>query len=321
MRALLVYNICGIKKDNTNVYPVFIDEILKQDFDGELKTVVSACLPKPMTMSTLKFTYGKKLDYLVVNENLPVNITCNNAFLKGREKYGDFDVYIYMSCDSLLVNRNDIQGLCNSFKDNVGMVSAQIDQDSCYAYGLKLGGGRHVIDDENARREMFKDGKDYTVPVGRACAAHLNLYSSKIMNYYGNVIPDIFKGYCTESVFTFVCSALKLNWVISKDHRIMHNPSMDGPSSGQKAEENRSTNKHNYDHPFYGKTLLPIFQNDYAKSIGLGYEECQSVVLHDPNQFDENGHCRNELLKEYIRDNLYLTKDKFDYSKIDCKFI
>jgi hypothetical protein len=325
-RTLLVYNICGIKKDNTDLYPNFMQAIKNQynNFSGELKTIVSGCRMRPLTMPTLKHKFPE-FDYIHVHDNLTVNITFNNAVLKAVEKYGEFDNYAYIAADAYLAGSNEIDGMTNVMVNNpsIGMYSAQIDKDNCYAYGLKLGGGRHIIDDERAREEMFKDGTDYIVPVGRACAAHLNFYSNDLFKFYGRCCPDIFAGYCTESIFTFVNAAIKKHWVISKDYNIMHFASMDGPSCGFNPEEHKIENPNtgSYDHPFIGDSLMHIFENDYAKSIGLGYEECANIVMHDQSQFDENNFCINENLKKYIKDNLYLSSDQFDYNKINCEYL
>lgn len=324
-RCLLVYNIAGYKNDNTMLYINFMNGIKEQfkTFSGELKVIVSGNGLRPHTFPYLKKMFPE-FDYINIYDNLPVNITFNKAVLEGIKRYGKFDHYIYMTADSLMDRGDEIEGMTNNMlKDtNIGMYSAQIDIDSCYAYGLKLGGGRHGIDDENARYEMFKDGTDYIVPPGRACAAHINIYSSDFFEFYERCCPDIFKGYCTESIFSFVNAAIKKHWVISKDFIIKHYAGMDGGSCGQDAEENRSKKPHTggYDHPFYGDTLLHIFENEYAKSIGLGYEECQNVVIHDPSQFDENYFCINDKLKEYIKENLYLQKHQFDYEKINFDY-
>ena len=177
-------------------------------------------MPREGTVPHLKKVFvNAGLDYLVVNDPLPVNITFNYAILKSIEKYGKFDSYTFFTADTLLLKQDSMQTLFDAIEENqsYGMLSAQTDIDSCYAYGLKLGGGRFGIDDKRARIEMFKDEKDYIVPVGRACAAHTQVYSSKIFDFYGRCCPDIFAGYCTESIFSFVNAALKLNWAISKD--------------------------------------------------------------------------------------------------------
>ena len=325
-RSLIVYNICGIRKDNTKLYPHFINAILSQyeSFKGEIVTVVSGCKTREFTLPFLKHLFPS-LDYIEVFDNVPINISMNNAVVKSIEKHGRFDNYTYVAADALLEGRDTFDGMtdvmCNN--KNIGMYSAQIDIDTCYALGLKLGGGRHGIDDERARIEMFKDGTDYTVPVGRACAAHFNIFSDDFVKFYGKCYPDIFAGYCTESVMTFALAAIKRHWVISKDYNIKHYASMDGPSCGFDPEGHKRKNPKTgaYDHAFLGGSLMPIFENEYARSIGLGYEECNDIVMHDPSQFDENNFCLNDELKQYIKENLYLKTDEFDYNKINCRYV
>lgn len=319
-RVLLVYNICGIKLDNTEKYPLFLSNIEEQQFDGEVEVVVSACKPRERTIDKLKGQFPN-FSYNVIHDAHPVNVTCNHSVIESVKRYGDFDAYVYQSCDSLMTTPTTLQESFNILKNNpsYGMVAPQIDRDSCYAYGLRLGGGRHVIDDERARDEMFRDGTDYIVPPGRACASHLLLYSNKIFDFYGKIIPDIFASHCTESVFTFIAGALKLNWVILREQKISHLFSMDGPSWGFRPEGRELPD---YDHPIpqYGDSFIHIFESEEARRLGLGYEECRDLILHDPSQFDEKGHCVNDGLKDYIKENLYVSKEVLDYEQIQSEY-
>lgn len=321
MKSLIIYNACGIKKDNTNLYPAYLSRLVEQKLDAETKIVFSSCQPKTRTIPYLKKMFPS-IDYIETLDPLPVNITFNHAILKSVEKYGKFENYTFFTSDSLLQDLFSMRRLFSSMEknQNYGMLSAQIDVDSCYAYGLRLGGGRFGVDDERARSEMFSASTDYIVPVGKACAAHVNVYSSKIFDFYGRCCPDIFAGYCTESIFSFINSALKLDWAISKDTLIHHDAGMDGPSCSTDPEAYKQKNPKtgSYDHAFGQSSLLHIFQNEKAKRLGLGYEECQNVVIHDESQF-ENNYCTNEELKHYIKENLYLSKNLFDYSNINYK--
>ena len=96
---------------------------------------------------------------------------------------------------------------------------------------------------------------------------------------------------------------------------------MDGPSCGTDPEAHKLRKEFEvtggYDHAFAMPSLLHIFTNEKARKLGLGYEECQEIVVHDPSQFKDNL-CINEELKFYIKDNLYLSKDKFDYDSINA---
>lgn len=322
MKSLIIYNACGIKKDNTLLYPKYLEKLINQKFDGDTKIVFCSCQPKSHSIPYLKKLFPA-IDYIEVKDSLPVNITFNHAISKSVDRYGKFDTYTFFTSDSLLADSYSMQRLFNSIEENenYGMLSAQIDVDSCYAYGLKLGGSRHGIDDERARSEMFSNGTDYIVPVGRACAAHVNVYSSKIFDFYGRCCPDIFAGYCTESIFSFINSALKLDWAISKDVLIHHDAGMDGPSCSTDPESHKHKNPKtgSYDHAFAQKSLLHIFKNDIAIKLGLGYEECQQVVMHNKDQYKDN-YCINESLKHYIKNNLYLSQSLFDYSNINSSY-
>ena len=345
-RILVVYNICGVKRDNTYQYPLFLESISSQVFDGEVVVAVSACQPRAQTVPYLKNEFPD-FHYNVIDELYPVNVTFNKTVLDCVDRLGPFDGYFYQACD-VSMTRNDVyQGLFSKIKSNpsTALLAAQIDVDSCYAYGLKLGGGRHGIDDERARQEMFKDGTDYTVPVGRACAAHLLLFTHDILEYYGKLLPDLFAAYCTESIFSFVCAAIQRNWTISKDHGITHFASMDTPSAGFRPEkrtfggpgvpDDRVRPPYDYPIPQFARyhekhglaegqksadSLLHIFQNEYARSIGLGYEECQNIVMHDPSQFDHNQFCTNSELAPYIKEHAYVRKEILDYDRIGSKF-
>lgn len=334
-RILVVYNICGVKKDNTYQYPIFLDSIASQKFDGEVVVAVSACQPRERTIPHLNKEFPN-FHYNVMEDLYPVNVTFNKTVLDCVDRFGAFDGYFYQACDVTMKTEDTYQGLFNCLQsgDSNGLIAAQIDRDSCYAYGLKLGGGRHGVDDERAREEMFRDGKDYTVPIGKACAAHLLLFSPNILEYYGRLLPDLFAAYCTESIFSFVCAAIKRNWIISKDYHIYHVASMDSPSAGFRPEK-REPEPYDYPIPQFAEyhekfgladgqkradSLLHIFQNDYAKSIGLGYEECEEIAMHDDTQFDSNHFCLNTDLAKYIKEHAYVGSHILDYDKIESKF-
>ena len=315
-RLLVIYNICGIKKNNTNVYPRYLSSLMEQNFNGEMKVVISACMPHPTTKPAMNLMFPE-CDFNSIEEPLPINVTFNHSVLEAVKRYGAFDSYVYVSCDSLFPNPNMIQSLFDLLKSNdeYGMSTPQTDIDGCYAYGLKLGGGRHGIDDERARHEMFQDGTDYVVPIGRACSPHVNFYNPKILEFYGKLLPDIFAAYCTESIFTFLNAALKLKWVISRENCIVHHANTDIPSAGFRPEE-REGPPWDYPIPHFGDSLIHVFKNDKARSLGLGYEECENIVNHDPSQFDSNGFCVNDELKYYLRDNVYLNDDHLNFKDI-----
>ena len=54
--------------------------------------------------------------------------------------------------------------------------------------------------------------------------------------------------------------------------------------------------------------------------FGMGYEELQGIINHNPDKYDMDGYAIDDRLKSYIRDNLYLKTHQFDYNSINHNF-
>ena len=64
-----------------------------------------------------------------------------------------------------------------------------------------------------------------------------------------------------------------------------------------------------------------IVEQPEAWDSGFGYEEMQGVFFHDKDKY-ENGFVKDpERLKEFIRKNMFLQKEHFDYDNINYKFV
>jgi len=317
-KLLSVYNICGHRQDNTQAYLGILPTLLAQKIEGaEHRVVISACKAYAHTIATLKSKFPS-VEIFSIEEPYPIAVTFNNTVNLCREKYGEFDAYMYSACDVVYTHARQLDVLFQTMfaSEDVAMASSHILYDGCYAFGLKKGGGRHGIDDERAAQEIFSDTDVYTIPVGRAIAHHAALINGKLVQFYGKAMPDVFAGRCSESIVTFLVAALKMRWVIVKLCAPTHLCDLDGPSICNNPVEHIRAGKLPYDHPFKLVSLLPIFFNDTAKQLGLGYEECADVCPHDPSQFDQNQYCINEGLKDYLKDHLFLPSSVFDYSKI-----
>lgn len=318
-KILCVYNCCGIAKDNTEVYPSYLEKLVAQDFDGQIEFIVSACQPKERTIPHLKSLFPE-ISYLDIKDRIPINVSFNHAVLKGIEKWGKFDAYCYITCDCIMQTPYDIQSLFDILKNDEhnGMISAKADIDNCFSYGILRNGINHPQYDKIAEEMMFKNSNFYKMKPGDACAAHCNLWSSKIQEYYGQCIPTCFSGYCSESTFQTICAALRLNWIIA-DVLVKHTPSLDCPSAGFRPEDNTRNSIPTYYQGFIDKDLSTIFGEEYKK-LGGALETCQGIMPPDLSQYDKNGWIINDKLKEYIKNNLYLTKEKFNYDKINSEW-
>jgi hypothetical protein len=160
-------------------------------------------------------------------------------------------------------------------------------------------------------------GQDYVIPVGKAANLHFQYFDERIRSYFGHCFPDIFTAFCSESVFSFLCASLKLQWLIVKAPMVKHFESADGRTSGFKHSGGDGTCWNNL---MFGLDMRKIVNDPVAKKLGLGYEECHKIMMHDQEQFTEEGFAKNEELKEYIKNNLFLQPNTFNYS-YPCKII
>ena len=303
-QLLLVYNTCGSSgKNNFEHYTRCIDSILAQNFDFNL--IISDCLSSEEVRQQFIRTYQKdpRVSYLWIDDILPVNTTFNCSVLDFIERCGPREGYMYIDSGVDFCKNSDIIGdLYKLFKSGpYGMVTPWSEDDSG-AWGWFPDG--------------LPEGDHFVVQVGRAINLHAMIFSHELVKFYGKPYPDIYASQCSESVFTFCCAALKLNWIISKIIKVNHIKGVDGASF------NFKKNCLPWQNFMLGaRPALDIISDPVGVAAGFGYEENQNVLMHDPNQFDENGHCINNVLKHFIKENLFLPRSALDYDKINRKFI
>jgi len=317
-KLLAVYNTCGLKNEDTQRYLQSIDSIIAQECpDISVDVVISSCRNSSKCLSFINSFFRDKIRINSIEDIVPVNVTFNHTALKMRELCGPYDGYMYVDSGVSLDRKDVIYDLIQTFQQqcHISMVSADVDDDG----GVAVDTGPLRDLGYDAGRGILGNG---VVSVGSSVNLHCQIFSDEIMSFYGRILPDIFAGFCTESTLTFVAAALQTNWVHRTDIRVSHLTEMDGRSSGFNPSEWIATSgRKSYDHPFAINSYMDRFENQQAKSLGLGFEECRGVLVHDHSQYDENDHCINDGLKQYIKDNLYLTDEEFDYGSIRSKII
>jgi len=320
-KLLVTFNTCGLGgRENVDFYISSLESILKQNFDN-YKVIISSCCNTQNTKNQLKNHFNNKLSYNFIDYVVPVNVSFNQTVQKSVDFFGEFDGYVYV--DSGITFDNDINVLSKLYdlhiSNNCAMTSARIDTDAGTWLWYKEGQNQH---DESGQESLFRDGH-FEIPVGKTTNLHVQLFDNSIyQNFNKKIVPDIFASHCTESVFSFICAALKKKFYIHKDVFLRHNTSMDGASSGFRPERHSFPPwQHTFALPS-PETILNLINNPEAKECGFGYEECQNVLLHDPDKFDENGYAKKpEKLKEFILKNVYLSDNILDYSQIESDFI
>lgn len=309
----IIYNICGISgRDNTDYYIKAINTIIAQTYTN-YKLIISACLNTDKQLSLINQL--AKVDMIVHTKDiLPVNITFNHAVNKSIEKFGKPFAVLYLDSGVMFTQDDQLENLVRLFySGDYGMVSAQVDNDMGWCwFNLPV---NTVIN------------KDFLVPVGRALNLHCQLFHIDIWNRYGKIIPDIFRSYCTESVFSFINASIKKQWAVSgkvKLHHAMDFPNgdinngdgLDGHSSGFKAPHGT------WDDVFPPHSMSEIISNKEANLCGLGFEELRHIMPHNKDCYNEDQSCKDpERLARYIATNLYRQEKDFNYKNIKYEVI
>lgn len=310
-KLLAVYNTCGISGSvNVSNYITSLQSLLSQDFDG-MHVALSSCMNNPSDIQLLKNHFGDKISYNSIHDVVPISVTFNHTVQKCVEKFGKFDGYLFIDSGiDFVESQSSIFDLFKLFKSGpYGMVSARTNDDMGFDDWFKTDMQGDVL---------FEKGH-LSVPLGMAVNLHVQVFSQKVLDVYGRILPDIFAGQCMESVFSFMCAAIQTKWIVHKDIVLHHRTGMDGPSSGFPPHVWQLQGKNRWDHLFSTtESIIDIIQRGIE--FGMGYEEVQKICVHKADQFDSNEYCINNNLAPYIRENLFLSQEQFDYNNISHNF-
>jgi len=298
VKLAVVYNTCGISgKDNTDYYIEALKSILNQDLD-DFRVVLSACLNKDEHIDKLKKEFGSSIDYSIINEKHTVNITFNKTVQEFIKHRGGAEGYLYIDSGCIPVEKDIFSTMFNHYKEkNYGMVCCHTSTDT--GFGLWFG---------------YEPTSNFIVPVGKAINLHTQIFHKDIQNTYGRIIPDIFRSFCTESVFSFINASINKDWFMLMDKSVSHWHGMDGGSSG--------FNEHcGWRDIFPPYDIHKIISDPEGTACGFGYEECQGIKHHNRDAYDENYRCKDpERLAKFIKENIFLSKDVLDYDNIKCEY-
>lgn len=300
---LIVYNIFG-KRDNSAHYIKCVESILNSKISCGFKVVISACLSHPTILNKLFQHFGDKIGYVVINKPYTVNITFNKTVQECVKSMGEFNAYLYVDSGiDFIGNEYAIQAAYNLLtSEDRAMVSFQVEND-------------HALYNVGINDFPLKD-KNHVVPIGTACNGHSEMFSNHIYKKYNNkLIPDVFAAYCTESTYSFLCAGVGRRWVILGDYVLHHAKSVDGASST--SPHMSQVHLNTWNNLLFGRDAR-IFVNDQdAINSGLGYEECNSIMLHKKECYSDLGDCLNpDPLAVSINKYFYLTKEELDYDSI-----
>jgi hypothetical protein len=319
MKLAIVFNTCGLSgRENVDGYIDSINNILDQDFD-DYRVILSSCLNSPTVRNRLVAEFEDRISYNFINELLPVNVTFNHSALKAYEEFGKFDGYMFIDSGvNFKDNKNVLKDLWELHTSGeYGMTAARADTDMGTFLWFKEGNGHG---DESGQESLFKEGH-LIFPIGKTTNLHCQIFSKEVFHGMGKrLMPDIFASHCTESTFSFVTASVGQQFVMHKDVIVSHLVGMDGPSAGFRPEQARVKPwKHLFRSP---RTMEEIIADPEALECGMGYEECQGILMHDETKYNDRGYAHNpSRLNDFIKNNIYLTKESLDYDNINSKFI
>ena len=82
--------------------------------------------------------------------------------------------------------------------------------------------------------------------------------------------------------------------------------------------------KHNnpWNNLLYDRNALDFIRDEEAVAAGLGYEECNKIMVHREDQYDEQGFSTApKQLVSMINKYFFLNNKELDYDKIQCRYV
>lgn len=310
---VIVYNVCGISgRENGYYYAHALKSILEQNVSTPHEVVVSACLITPEAKRILLRDFSNSgIHFNWIEESVPLSVSFNHTCREMDKRFPNrSDSFLYVDSGVCFhAERGNIELLHKQYTKgpdgrSYGMFSALTGNDMGFE---QWGNPYHwpCPDYFNDRGVVVRQ-----IPVGRAINLHCQLFSRALFDAYDRrILPDLFANDTSESVFSFMCAALNLSFALTFEVSVEHNHSMDGASFGWRGKRLFKSER----------TMDEIYK--LGKSVGFGYEEILPHWQSDKSLFDSKGYAlKADQLRDFIRENLFLTKKEFDYSSIKSEF-
>ena len=297
--TLLVYNLCGLQRDNTKQWIANIEDLLQDD--DEFDFCISACNLKEETKKYFKeYFKHRKVKLHFVNDILPVNVTFNFACML----HPNYKYYVYCASD---IRRNAQEKIITKLKQ------FHIENNNAITAAYVLNDALPFT--QSHYKDELKIGKNVTFKPGEAFNCHFVMFDSLIKKKTGKIMPDIFASWCTESVFFYICSALEKNMGMlnSISVSLFHpqaDQDLDGNSSGFSVGKGP-------EHLFKSKlTVHERLMSEEAFKVGFGYEEVNDLFKHNPRMYIGSRNGNPSKLLGFIKKAIYLTDEEFNYKEI-----
>ena len=318
MKILVIYNICGIKFNNLEMWSNHLQDILNQEY-SDFTVAISGCVVSESSKVELE-KFKDKYNNIVFNwieDKLPVNVTFNHTAQVCIEQLGEFDGYLYVASDV-------------KFNNDTKVIEklAYLHQNSNSAMTYALVNNDHGLDgwyaDVWGELDKMLETDHFCINIGRTANMHVILFDKIIYQTFNNkIIPDIFASHCTETTYSYLAASLGKKYVVhNKNVMLGHIGFADGHSVGF-IDEIQYNDSLAWKHLFKSKTSAEErLLNDEAKVSGFGYEAHRGLLAHDESMYDENeNHVNPQKLLDFLKKAIYLSDDEFNYKMINYKLI
>tara|TARA_R110002012_G_scaffold317027_1_gene532779 strand:+ start:589 stop:1566 length:978 start_codon:yes stop_codon:yes gene_type:complete len=315
-KILVVYNICGLgRRPSVDHYFKCIDSFLDQDLDN-YRIIVSSCMSHPDDFRSIHKRYKDKVSYVYHHEPHIVNITFNKSVQEYVNVNGPAESYMFVDSGCSFEDpetgkhqNNILTNTYNTFKETEkSMLSIQVDTDE----GLQLLDPQYKW--ESSGVQIVNE--HFHIPLGKAINCHITLFSNEHYEAYNKkIVPDVFAAYCTESTFRYLAAAIKTKWYIMKDQQVRHLKEVEGASLSQ---PHVSQTYHNtWNNLMYNRNALDFINDEEVKKSGIGYEECNDILPHNSNAYDQNDMPIDPSnMKKLINKYFFLSDNELNYDSI-----
>lgn len=209
MRFLIVFNTCGLPKNNLNPIKgdnsnIWIGNLLSlmQKYNSEkydCDFILSDCCSPIKSVNVLKNELSdiENLYFNFIREPIPVFQTCN-ASIKKMEQIKKYDYVIYVD-SGISIGNFTMDSLFQTCIDNPN-------------YGIILAPANNDNEEHQWRVNLYSDKKIIEFRNNQSLNLHVMAMSSKIGEIYGKYFPDNFCGCGSENFYWYISNSIGLKY-------------------------------------------------------------------------------------------------------------
>jgi hypothetical protein len=268
-----------------------------------------------------KEEFNNQIFFNFINELHPINVTFNHSVILC-SSFEEYRGFLFVSSDIKFIGENDFQRMF-IFHDthNVGISNFIVDNENWIPTHISVDFWEHL----SHRHTDF--------PFGSSINCDCMIFDKEIFKTYKKVIPDIFRSWCTESVFPFLCASINKVHKCHDRSVVVHHAINLREGSSTIA---RSGCEKGCDDLY--KSKINVFERLLSREAfecGFGYAESHFNVhtwtrehinkiylVHNPDAYISDYIPKDtDRLVNFMKTAVFLNRDELDYSKIKFQFL